>query len=157
MIFEKDVIDYASFSITINGKWVKNNTPKWQGIAQADKPFVSISFLKSENYVQWVKSNRVHSNEQNITINLFDYDDTCSDIQFSYSISKGIGMFGTLINSIRYRPSFNNIINSGKIELFTELDSKPKVELYILYLPSELVRTGRKGIWHIRDMEGWEV
>lgn len=147
------ILETLNHQITITGEWIKNKKSRWEGFAISDVPMVSISFLEITNKnTTWLKSERSNSNQHEIHINLYNYDSTGLDIQFSYYFNKSIDYYRSEINSVDYLPNiFTGNLEAGTIILFSRLEGKPLLNLYILFIPMNMVKTGRNGIWHLKD------
>jgi hypothetical protein len=146
------VFNNPNDKVSVSGEWINNKTPKWKGAALSESPMVSVSFLEIDNEINWVKSERSSMNIHEIEINIFNYDNIGLDIQYNYFFNHGFNYYRSQIKSKNYLPYiFTGDIEAGTIYLFSSLEGEPKLNLFILYIPSEITKISRNGIWHIKD------
>jgi uncharacterized protein YcfL len=138
--------------INISGNWINHQTPKWIGSANAESSMVSITFFEIDNKIAWLKSERARNNNFDIHINIFNYDKTGLDVQFNCFFNNSINSIRAQIDSVNILPKiYDGNVNSGRIYLFSTFDSKPKINLYVLFIPMNIIKVGRNGIWKIKN------
>jgi len=152
-LLNRTVINFLDRNININGNWVNKyeSQKRWEGQALSEEPMVSISFLECGNKITWVKSERNSERNHEINISIFNYDNIELDVQFNYRFNHGGAYFRSRIENINYFPKmYVGNISIGKISLICHFEGKPELKLYCLFVPLQIIKIGRNGIWHIR-------
>jgi hypothetical protein len=137
--------------ITIEGQWSPGLKRDWDGLASAPEPFVALVFLSTPSGCKWAKSQRGEATRE-VRLALFPYDELGKDVQVNFSVGRGYLLARSELPSPAYRPVMcgQQTFQCGLIKTFTQLVGDPYLDLLILFLARQDVRSARNGLWHLR-------
>ena len=126
---------------------------KWRGVATAGEPLVAIAFLQCGNVVQWYRSERGSAEKLELKFALLPYDAAGLDVQVNFSVGQGGGTWRSIVATHECVPviSDRREMQTGIIERFAEILGNPPVELSVLLIAREDVRSARNGLWRVRN------
>jgi len=153
-LLNRKVIDIPDHDIIIDGNWVNKikNQKNWEGQAFSEEPMVAIPFLEHDNGIIWVRSARNRNKNLDIGITIQNVNiNPGLEVSFSANFNDGYLYWNSEIANVNYLPSiYTGNITAGKISLFCDFEGNPRLKIYCLFLPSEMTKIARNGIWHIK-------
>jgi hypothetical protein len=137
--------------ISVEGQWSPGLIRDWHGQASAHEPFVALVFLSAPSGCKWAKSQRGEATRE-LRLALFPYDEMGKDVQVNFSVGRGYLFARSELPSSDHRPviSGKQTFQSGVIKKFTQVVGDPYLDLLILFLARQDVRSARNGLWHLR-------
>jgi hypothetical protein len=137
--------------ISVQGQWCPGPNRQWRRWANSAEPFVAITYLSTPAECIWSKSARGESPIE-VRLMLGPYDEQGRDVQVYFSVGGGYRRSRSLVSSPSYRPDIvsNGEFRCGVIQKFTQIEGEPGIELLILFLARQDVRSARCGLWKLR-------
>jgi hypothetical protein len=147
--------------ISVEGQWHAGRERNWYGRAHAEEPFVAVTFLCTGTACTWSKSTRrtwsksTDAKERAVRIYLGHYDGIGRDVRVNFCVGEQGGghVFGrTLVGSAHYQPAVSSKqdFRAGQIHKFAHVEGEPDIDLLILFLARQDVRSARCGLWLLR-------
>ena len=124
---------------------------RWHGAIAADRPHGAIAFLLHHGELHWAKSPDI-SGSLGVELSLHSYLDFRSDrATFACNVG-GAVLPGVPVSISSELPGAaivsEDVVTSGRV---IRVARATEATLFAVLIPGELLKTGRKRVWHIRD------
>ncbi len=152
MIDGLSVPDALRIPVVIQGTWLPGPARRWEGSACSHLPIVALTFLRSEGAVQWCRNSQ-RSNTIEVSLALFAYDESGTDVQVNAGIGGGYRIWRSVLPSTSYRPMLkdNWPTETGHVTVLSTVAGNPRVDFLGLFLAASDVRFERNRIWHAKE------
>jgi len=129
-----------------------DRTRDWVGHLKSVVPFVSISLFETSNQITWCQSNNRAELESEVCVYVRESKDPKKALLiYSSGRHSGLNRYVTF-PSPNYLPKIHSgTFETGQVIQIASCESVPKVTLSVLTLTRSDVKSGRNGIWHIRE------
>ena len=138
--------------VILQGSWSPPPRRDWQGIVVAGEPLLAVAFISCDAVAEWYKSERGSANNLGVRLALFPYGADRRDVQVNFSVGCGGGRWRSVLcsaNTLPVIPSRRELC-AGKIEKFAEVVGEPSLELRLLLIARQDVKSARNGLWRVR-------
>lgn len=138
-------------TLTVEGQWLPLPKRDWRGRSTSTAPVLAMSFVTSEGDCQWSKSARKEA-EIEVRVLLGHYYASGLDVQVNFGVGRSGSRSRCLVSSPTYVPVIaqRREFPCGTITSFATVDGKPAVELSVLFIARQDVKSARNGLWHLR-------
>ena len=136
--------------VTVEGAWLAPPRRDWQGRATAAGPYVAINFVSAGAQITWTRSSDRNS-DMGVRLMLGAYDAAGLDVQVNFGVGSSACVARCGVPSRTYLPQIppRREFRCGKVEHFVLLGGTPPVNVSVLLIARQDVKSARNRLWHL--------